>query len=79
MQDGIGQVPLLAMMVKYPAGHKFKAKVSLTADVGFSINPRRWSMFARPDDPVVFDEKEPIGETIDCDFDGLDIASFVGV
>jgi hypothetical protein len=65
------------MLVRYPAGQQFKANISLTADIGFSINPQRWSIFARPDDPVIFDEKEPIGDLIDPNFDDLDILNFV--
>jgi hypothetical protein len=38
LQDGISQIPLLGMRVKYPAGQQFKANVSLAADTGFSVN-----------------------------------------
>jgi hypothetical protein len=58
--------------VRYPAGQQFKANISLTTDIRFSRNPQRWSIFAGLDDPMIFDDKEPIGDLADPNFDVLD-------
>jgi hypothetical protein len=75
-QDGVPhQVPPVVIMVRYQSGKQFKAKFSLAAEVGFSLNPLRRSIAARKDDPVVFDEHETLSETIDSKFDNLDLMS----
>jgi hypothetical protein len=71
LQDGIKQIPILAMIV------------GVKADFGFSVNPRDCRFFARPDEPVVFDEmdlKRLLKEdSIDPDFDKLDILNYVRI
>lgn len=76
-QDGVPRpVPSIAALIRYRSGMQFTAMIVLAADLGFSLNPRRWSVVAGKDDPVVFDENYPIGPAMDPNFDDLDLSSF---
>ena len=55
---------------------RFKVKFSINASIGLSLNPQRSSIFAKPVEPVVLDDRMqliPAGEEVEPDFTSLDI------
>ena len=69
-QEGIPwRIPSLVVLVKYTAGSHFKAKFTIDAKIGWSINPMRWPIFAEASKPVTFDGKTELAPEGDGEFD----------
>ena len=76
-QEGIPlRIPSLVVLVKYKASRPFKLKLEIDASIGPSLNPQRWSIFAKPLGPISLDEGMqliPYGNEIHPDFTSLDL------
>ena len=78
-QEGLPwRIPSLVLLLKRTSATRFKAKFTIDAKIGWSINPMRWPIFAEAAKPVTFDGETqliPEGEEeLDQDFTFLDLS-----